>query len=241
VDDATEEIVGGSTVSSMDSISKHLAFIYSDRDYSYCTGTIIGPNVVLTAAHCIKDPSETLSIGFGLDYVEGKMQVRYSAGSVSHTQFKFDSTYERNDVALIYFNGGLPEGFEPAPLANANVNAKPNADIVTVGYGRVKGVRNIPVNESGYGRLRKVNVKIQSLSSNKKTFQVSQQDGRGICYGDSGGPAFIKSKGKYYLVGVTSAVLWYKPKNSIYDLCKEHSIFMDVKFYNPWIKKSLGK
>ena len=239
VDDVTEEIVGGSTVTPMDSISKHLAFIYSDSDYSYCTGTIIGPNVILTAAHCIKDPSKTLSIGFGLDYIDGQMQVRYSTVSVSHSQFKFDSTYERNDIALIYFTGGLPQGFSPAPLANASVFAKPTAAFVAVGYGRLKGVRNIPASDNGYGRLRKVNLQVQSVSSNKKTFQVSQQDGRGICYGDSGGPAFIKHKGSYYLIGVTSAVLWYKPKNSIYDLCKEHSIFMDVKFYSPWIKKNL--
>ncbi|UYL08679.1 trypsin-like serine protease [Bdellovibrio sp. SKB1291214] len=241
VDDVTEEIVGGTKVTRMDSISKHLAFIYSDRDYSYCTGTIISDNMILTAAHCIKNSSETLSIGFGLDYIEGNMQVRYSSGSVAHSGFKFDSTYERNDIAILFFSGGLPEGFEPVPLANASVFAKADANIVTVGYGRVKGIRNLSANENGYGRLRKVNLKIQSVSSNKKTFEVSQKDGRGICYGDSGGPAFIKSKGLYYLAGVTSAVLWYKPKESIYDLCKEHSIFMDVKFYSPWIKKHSRK
>lgn len=241
VDEVTEEIVGGSAVSRVDSISKHLVFIYSNRDSSYCTGTIISENLILTAAHCIKNTSETLVLGFGLDRSKGTMQVRTSNGAVTHGGYKSDLSAERNDVGLISFSGGLPEGFEPAPLANAKIFAKVKSEIVAVGYGRVKGVRNVSPSDSGSGRLRKVTLKIQTKSANGKAFEVSQQDGRGICYGDSGGPAFIKSNGQYYLVGVTSAVLWYKPKDSVYDLCKEHSMFMDVKFYKPWINAQSGQ
>jgi secreted trypsin-like serine protease len=241
VDEVTEEIVGGSTVTNMDTIAKHLVFIYRENDYSYCTGTIVAADRILTAAHCIKNPSETMTLGFGLDYTKGTMQVRYSTGAVLHKLFRKDPTTERNDIALISFSGGLPEGFEPAPLASEKIFAKIKSEIVAVGYGRIKGSNDVQPADSGYGRLRKVSLKIQSKSANGKTFEVSQQDGRGICYGDSGGPAFIKSNGRYYLVGVTSAVLWYKPKNSIYDLCKEHSIFMDVKFYKPWINSSSGQ
>ncbi len=241
VDDSTEEIVGGTTVSRQDAISKHLVFIYNEKDTTYCTGTLISSNLVVTAAHCIKNISATMTLGFGLDFTEGTMQVRYSTGSVVHNSFRKDPIYERNDIALITFSGGLPEGFEPAPLANAKVFANVKSEIIAVGYGKIKGTRNLSHDDSGAGRLRKVTLKIQSKSNNGKTFEVSQQDGRGICYGDSGGPAFIKIKNKFYLVGVTSAVLWYKPEKSIYDLCKEHSIFMDVKYYKTWINAQSGQ
>ncbi|MFY1635182.1 S1 family peptidase [Solwaraspora sp. WMMB335] len=85
---APEEIIGGGTVSS----APWAAAVFSNGSFT-CSGTIIAPNWVLTARHCV---SGTMSVRVGSVY--------RSSGGVTRT---VSSAYARYDLALLYFSSSI--------------------------------------------------------------------------------------------------------------------------------------
>ncbi|MEK2689074.1 S1 family peptidase [Bdellovibrio sp. GT3] len=232
VDDTIEEIAGGSKVTRFDPLAKHLVHLYVPATRGVCTGTIIAENLILTAAHCIADTSYSVEIGFGLDWDDRNIETRIGKRIIRHSGFAGPkNNFDRDDVALISFSGSMPKGYKPAPLAPDLSAAKENGEFVAFGYGSTTGI-------DGYGdengRLRKVSMKIFSVFSSKKVFASKHLSGKGICFGDSGGAAFVKIKGVYHLLGVIGGVYWsQRPK----DQCSAYSYYLAVPYYLPWIKE----
>src|SRR5262245_30318332 len=60
------EIVGGSTTVSYPAVGYMRYTIVGDSGFHFCTTTVIAPNAVLTAQHCVSDPgSSGFRVGFG--------------------------------------------------------------------------------------------------------------------------------------------------------------------------------
>ncbi|WP_413585468.1 S1 family peptidase [Bdellovibrio sp. HCB274] len=232
VDDTVEEIAGGTKVTRFDSLGKHMAHIFVPATKTVCTGTIIAPNLILTAAHCISNPGYPLEIGFGLDWHDGNMEIRAGRAVIKHSGFAgAQSNFDRDDIALISFSGSLPDGFKPAPLVKDTTYTKENGTFTAFGYGSTTGMDGIG---NSTGRLRKVPMTIFSVFSNKKVFASKHLSGKGVCFGDSGGAAFVKIKGVYHLMGVIGGVYWsQRPK----DQCSAYSYYLSIPYYLPWIRE----
>lgn len=246
---APTSIVGGEETPKGNPEAAYVVMIYGEKDgASYvCTGTFISEDTILTASHCLSENKDVMSVFFGLKPFDGssvelpiEKLIYYSKAQVlfnNQKTFDFDS---RHDLAVIKFSGGLPAGAKIAELSpKAESDVYQSQNILAMGYGRSNG------KEEGdgtlgedIGTLREVLLNRERMAVGKNYFTVNQSNGRGVCFGDSGGPALsLSGDGKtVYVVGVASGV-YGDTGGTNYDECKVGSVYMRTSAYLPWIQE----
>ncbi|WP_168196544.1 trypsin-like serine protease [Bdellovibrio sp. ZAP7] len=146
-------IINGTEVQESDSIYKHLVSVYAENEdgsVGICTGTLIGPNTVLTAAHCISTKTSNLRVVFGLNIDEIlyarepdiKDLYLHTVSDVKvHPQWNFEKNQEKasdwHDLAVLRFRGAYPEEFTPAEFLQENDLGilQPGVMAYVAGYG----------------------------------------------------------------------------------------------------------
>jgi hypothetical protein len=170
-----------------------------------CTGTLIAPNVVLTAGHC-NDTSLT-SVLIGTNSLANP-----GAGETIAVQkrVEFPSSQSTEDLTIVVL--AKTSRFEPRPIATGwvRLDVKNDRAVQIVGYGAVD------VNASSFkDELQEAMATITdadcTLRTNDCNTSVSPggelaAGGMGIdsCNGDSGGPLYLLTDYGNFLVGVTS-------------------------------------
>lgn len=245
--DSNTGIVGGKETTRDNVIAKYVVLIYDTPTQTYCTGLLISNSVILTAAHCVEKSTTALTLAFGFQPLKGNYILRKSSKTISHPQYNKTSSNSRYDLALISIADSAPKGYQPLLIPDDKFPIQVGQTFTAAGYGRTSGKKDDTHDNQGTGFLRHVELKIQSLSTDGNQFYVDQKSNKGICSGDSGGPALMRYLGKDYVVGVASAISWTVPdelsgpEKQLYidqkDVCAEKSIYMNVKAFSPWIQK----
>lgn len=165
----------------------------TQRGSSFCTGTLIGKRLVVTAAHCLQGVRPS-NVRFALGPRAATPQVELGVSRViAHP--KFDATRITNDIGVLILS-------DDAPIAPMAVNESMSSNwvgrpLMFVGYGVTSGLT-----KSGGGVKRSARIAVSKVGSTQFSYE---DDEKNTCFGDSGGPAFAKdSDGNLSLVGVTS-------------------------------------
>ncbi len=214
------EIYGGSHVTSRDAVSKRVAALTRGGDFE-CTGTFIDTDLFLTAAHCLEG-KKPAGITTGLDVRKGGLADLSVSGFEIHPEYPANRTADVDayDIALVRFTGGLPKGAMIAPMVPAQFALQPGDPVIVAGYGNARASSKA----WGNGILRKAELPVLDYFLGKTEMSLEQDGSTGICFGDSGGPAFVKIQGVLHLVGVADRV-WKSNCGKAADYAKVTSHF----------------
>lgn len=228
----TSPIIGGIPSSFKSTESRFSVLIALDSEFgetSICSGTFISNDLILTAAHCVSDRSSAMQVLYGHNpFSEGHLYIPIIKAHLPPP----GQSHERRDIALIQFSGGLPEGATTLSLAKSeDLAGLKDFNFTSIGYGRSVGLDSSNEAEDGWagsGHLRSVVLQTEDYSATDEVFGVNQKEGKGVCFGDSGGPALMtKPDGSRVIVGIASGV------NE--DTCSEKSVFMNILGFREWI------
>jgi V8-like Glu-specific endopeptidase len=199
VSEEGDSVIGGES----DTGDPSVVAVYAQQPGSdagfLCTGSVIAPTVVLTAAHCVS-PSET---GRGATFtVLTSANINRSGGQqLAVREVHANPLWSTRNLAAGH-DQGIVILAEPTTLPVLPFNRQALASesigkpLRIVGYGLNDGAR-----QTGAGVKRQVLTKLRSIAA----MLIGVGDSRhGTCNGDSGGPAFMKIDGVETIVGVTS-------------------------------------
>jgi len=219
--------VRGSTVSLMRVLSNKTVS-------SFCSGTLISKNLIVTAAHCVEPMiNEVFYVYFGetLPEAAGDPNLVPVGGIYYHSQYRLVPVKRNryitsiNDIALIRISEA-PVGFAPVPiLADVDV-LQPGSALMLAGYGIVS--------ESNNQRSQTLNyVRVPLFKLEGDYLIADQTTGQGACFGDSGGPAFIETVKGLVVVGET-----HEAYDGATD-CHHYGEFTLLSKFRPFIDKAV--
>lgn len=195
---AQHEVVGGSQEAAYPPAG-YLTTVSGGIE-SLCSAVQVGPNLVLTAAHCLYDFSAspptllTTPWTFGRGEYTDAVRVTADATTVHPSYNPSGSPRHLNDLALIRFNAAIPGGtwaeINGAALGTSCGTASASQNHTYVGYGRdttgTEGIAPIV-----YADRKSATQCVTNIDAS--SFDATGVSG-GLCWGDSGGGLFTTNQ-----------------------------------------------
>ncbi len=207
-----------------------------------CTGTLIAPDVVLTAGHCTGGITHavvgTNDVYRGGDWIRARRVVAYP---------RWQTTY---DVALVLLERPA-QGVEPRPIAVDCVLdswLQDGAEVAVVGFGATDyaGNRGTNLKHEGYTYVQDADCSQNVIEGFYSGCNPGARPGGEIgaggndvdsCFGDSGGPLYLLTPQGDWLVGVTSRSYAGVPYSSP---CRYGGIYTRPDAVLDWIEDEAG-
>lgn len=271
--DAQAKISGGEEVGPEEHPSAgFIMFIFDDLDYeeprvfSGCSASLIAPDVVLTAAHCLhnqeiyEDAPDWYSYwrlffttsadmsGYDFDtHVALPEDAVRSSGRVMHPDYDFenecdgdgesDSLRQCNDLGLLFLEEPSPGPFGWLPSEDEAAGIVEGAPVVVVGY----GLSHSDNPDSG-GIRRQASTVIVEVGGHE--LRIGEPDPAAHkCLGDSGGPTFMDVETALAhserIIGVTSGA--YTREDGTNRTCTSGGRDTRVDTYLDWIDSEMRK
>jgi hypothetical protein len=186
---------------------------------SGCTGTLVHPLIITTAAHCGTN-HRMATFGETNDTPARRLPIEYCK------VFQKESGPDATDFAFCKLREPVTDVPIIPPLMGCEIDVlKEGQKVVVAGFGD-NNDRN-----GGYGTKRWVETTINRLDTGKGA-QIGGM-GKAPCYGDSGGPAFVQlPDGTWRAFGIDSA--------GLADSCTAGDIMAMIWKAVPWIEQQSG-
>jgi hypothetical protein len=212
LDKDAKEIVGG-----VATVIEDLPWQVSLREFGshFCGGTIIHPEWIVTAAHCVEGGVNGVTVVAGETYrARSTGQTRTLAGGVIYPGYADPSLGK--DIALLRLSSPLDLSGPRARAIPLVSPALANAGITNPGViATVSGWGALRTNGSSPSQLQKVDIPIVSMADARRAYGTLTEDqlsagvlgvgGKDSCQGDSGGPLVVPGPdGEPALAGVVS-------------------------------------
>jgi secreted trypsin-like serine protease len=164
-----------------------LLFLNSAGLTQGCSGVMVTPTRVLTAAHCM--PAGTQQMAAVQWKSDGNRSFVYATTWVAHPGYTSNGEGLQNDVGVVTLKSGMSNPTMPLLVSSAS---KKGDEVFIAGWGDPGQTLAV-----GYARITKVT---ESHIGYVYTGQASN-----TCSGDSGGPAYRAIGGPAGVVGITSS------------------------------------
>ena len=179
-------VVGGTPTDQFRSVG-----IIGDRFGGFCSGTLITPRDVATAAHC----------AVGINNSDGRFSVEgmtYETTSI-HVHPSYNDFTLNNDIAVFRLSRPI-SNIEPSPIFRGTPRV--GQMLTLVGYGA--GGTGASGHTGDFGTKRVGLTPIDGVEETLITWRFDDETESNTAPGDSGGAAFLDVNGQYHLAGITS-------------------------------------
>lgn len=174
-------------------------------DGELCSGVIVGPDLVLTAAHCMTDRAAYRVTALNRAFRQQRFNVAAVAIHPTFVPGTTPRTQPGTDLAIVKLDRPLGPDFLPLNPAQAG-RIEVGDDVTIAGYGvlseRARRTART-LRQTNLVSLGPIEVRNRVLIVVDRA-RLAETAGAGACRGDSGGPILAATQSGYLLYGITS-------------------------------------